>query len=162
MPSRAGFSLLELLLVLGILSLLSGLGFSAVQVIQRHLGHAESATLFAELETACRLYRLEHGDWPDGLRGGEVDLNGEGEKWQTALAPYLESIDPEKPLEDGFGNPSLFLVLDGDHDRRIQATDFRALPAASRPDGLRRRVALYSLDGQGRLASANWPRKGGR
>jgi len=153
---HSGHSLLELLVVLAVLGVLAGIGFAGAQGIRGWLARGETRALFLELQTACRLYRHEQGGWPPALLGGELALNGDGPDWRAALAPYLERPVIGCELADGFGNTRLFLLVDHDDDHWIGAAEFRALAPEARPERLWERVAVYSLDADGRLAAASW------
>lgn len=152
---RGGFTLLEMLLVIGIAVLMMGLSGSAWQGIRRWQAGAESRLLFMELENACGLYRQETGDWPAGLQEGELGLAG-SLALQEALAPYLERPLLGTTLRDGFGNTDIRLIVDADGDHWIEASDFAGLEPDRRPSRLWARVVVYSLGGDGRLGAASW------
>lgn len=151
-----GFSLLELLIVLGILSLLAGIGAGGSRGVRQWLAVNETRSLFMELENACQLYRMEQGGWPSALAGGETDLNEAGSGWRTQLASYMERRVLDQTLEDGFGNTRIYLILDEDGDHWIKSEQFETLDAAMVPSRIWSRVAVYSLDAEGHLAGANW------
>jgi prepilin-type N-terminal cleavage/methylation domain-containing protein len=151
-----GFSLLELLMVLGILSLLAGIGLSGSLGLRVWMGEIRSQSMMSELEAAMLLYRAEAGRWPAFSRSGEIALNDPEPAWRTILEPYLENLDPSEKLEDGFGNRAVFMVIDGDGDHWIESSDFEALAEHERPQRLWRRVVVYSLDGEGKLATSTW------
>ncbi|NDV63494.1 type II secretion system protein [Puniceicoccales bacterium CK1056] len=153
---KAGFSLLELLVVLGILSLLAGLATGGSKGIQNWLAASESQSLFMEIANACQQYRMEHGEWPEAFRAGETDLNAAAEDWSKALAGYLERRVLDRVLRDGFGNTRLFLVLDSDGDHWIEPGQFEAMEEGIVPDRIWARVAIYSLDEAGRLTAKSW------
>ncbi len=153
---NAGFSLLELLVVLGILVILTGGTMSAVTGIRQWQAKIRSDSVMNELELALRLYRSDTGHWPDKFSLGEVAVNVDGGASLEALEPYLESINPDETILDGYGNADLYLLIDLDGDNWIEANDFHALPASARPVRIRNRVTIYSLDKEGRLAACNW------
>jgi prepilin-type N-terminal cleavage/methylation domain-containing protein len=154
--SATGFSLLELLVVLGIAGLLAGGAMSAAVGLSQWQGMIRSRSIMNELELAVRLYRNDSGQWPDQLSRGEVAVNGNSLFILKELEPYLESLDPEKPVEDGFGNQKIYLLVDQEGDNWILGSDFRALPESARPERIRQRIGIYSLDEDGRLAASNW------
>jgi len=158
---RSGFSLVELLAVIAILAVITGMGASGFKGWRNWLAARETGQLFLELETACRLYRMEHGAWPPAFAGGEADLSAAGgADWRSALAPYLERPVIDRVLTDGFGNTRILLLVDTDGDHWIRADDFNALAADARPQRLWGRVAVYSLDGEGGLAARSWSDEG--
>lgn len=150
--------MLELLIVLSLLAVMAGVALPGAGAVRGWLARSESQSLFRELESACQLYWLERGAWPEGLLKGEVALDDGGQDWREEVAPYMERRLVGEELADGHGNTRLLLVVDGDGDRWIEAGDFSALDVAERPERLWRRVAVYSLDADGRLAAASWER----
>lgn len=151
-----GFSLMELVLVLGLLGLLAGLTAPALRGIRLWLSERESRLLFMEVETACRLYRMERGGWPDELTGREIFLNGGTVDWRRVLGPYMERPVADEALVDGRGNTDIRMVLDADGDHWIEGSELSGLTEAERPERLWARVAIYSLDTDGNLSAKNW------
>lgn len=151
-----GFSLVEVLIVLGVLSVFTGGVISAAAGIQQWQAKIRSGAIFNELELAVRMYRADHGQWPDFLMHGEVGLNEIGEDTLVELSPYLENLNPSSAVQDGFGNRDLFMIVDLEGDNWIESSEFRWLPESKRPEGIRQRVAVYSLHGNGQLAASNW------
>lgn len=155
-PQRSGFSLLEMMLVLGLLGIFAGIGLGGLPGLRTWMARQDSRSLFLELCTACQLYRLEHGSWPEVFLDGELALRESGTGWRRALAPYMERRVMDRELADGFGNTDLYLVVDGDDDHWIGDDAFEALAEGQRPSPLWSRVVVYSLDGNGRLAAWSW------
>lgn len=99
--SEAGFTLLELLVVLGIIVLLAT--FAAPQVL-RYLGKARTETARAQISaisTALELYSLDVGVFPPqqtGLQGLVQPVPGQA-RWK---GPYLKRADG---LIDPWGHP---------------------------------------------------------
>lgn len=156
LQDNKGFSLLEVLLVLGVMSILAGLATGGSKGIRNWLAASESRSLFMEMENACLQYRMNHGRWPPALGQTETELNADGGDWRDALAPYLERRVVDRVLRDGFGHTRLFLLVDLDGDRWIERDQFRALGEADRPERIWARVAMYSLDEDGALVSTSW------
>lgn len=102
----AGFTLLELLVVMTILVLLTVLGGS---VAMNYLGRAraDAARLqIDQLETGLELFRLDIGRYPiegEGLEALIAQPTGL-ERWQ---GPY---VDGEEILEDPWGTPMVYAV----------------------------------------------------
>lgn len=154
--SNSAFSLIELLLVMGIVGIFAGGAMSAAAGIQRWQAMMRSRTVINELETAIRHFRADNGHWPGIVEQGEININSPGGSLLESLGPYLESVNPEKIIEDGFSNQQIFLLVDVDGDNWIEKTDFRALESHLRPHRLRQRVAIYSLNASGQVAACNW------
>lgn len=147
---------MELVLVLGLLGLLAGVTVPAVSGVRAWLAGRESQLLFIEVESACRLYRMENGAWPGPMTQGEVALNATPGAWRDALGPYIERDIHEKPLADGHGNTDIRVALDVDGDHWVDGSQLRGLPESQRPVRIRARVAIYSLGTDGKLSAKNW------
>jgi general secretion pathway protein G len=107
---QAGFTLLELLVVLGIIALLAAL--VAPQVI-RYLSDARSSTANAQLkniESAVELYYLDNGRYPSA-ESGLVDLVTAPAGVAGWKGPYLKK---KQGLVDPWGKPFVY-VFPGAH-----------------------------------------------
>lgn len=151
-----GFTLLELVLILGVLGILAGISSPAIRGIRDWLADRESRLLFMELETACRLYRMEWGDWPEELANEEVELSADPATWRRLLGPYMGEGPQDGMLSDGHGNTDIRLVLDADGDHWIEGSRLIGVPEADRTERLWARVAIYSLDADGNLVAKSW------
>ena len=156
LSGASGFSLLELLLVLGVMAILLAAALPGLQATRRWLAGIESDSLFAELQTAFRLLHLEHGRWPASIRESEIAINEEDAPWRMELARYMESPLRGVRLRDGEGNSRIFAVLDLDGDRWIRPEDFVAMPRPERPEAIWARIVFYSMDESGQIAFWSW------
>lgn len=104
LPRRArdeGFTLLELLVVLGILTLL--VAIASPQVL-RYLGTAKTETARAQISaiaTALELYHLDNGDFPTQL-ATLVERPPSAQRWN---GPYLKK---SQGLVDPWGRPYIY------------------------------------------------------
>src|SRR5574337_943431 len=62
---RAGFTLTELLVVIGIILLLLGLLLPALSIVKRHAVRTKCITLIHQVDAACDIYRNLNGAYPD-------------------------------------------------------------------------------------------------
>ncbi|WP_237226006.1 type II secretion system major pseudopilin GspG [Rubinisphaera sp. JC750] len=92
-PSRLGFTLLEVLLVLAIL------GVIAAMVVPQLLGRQQKAmvdttrTSITNLEQALKMYAIDHdGQYPEGSQEALNTLMQPTDRNGQAMAPYLESL----------------------------------------------------------------------
>lgn len=104
--AEAGFTLLELLVVLGILALLATVGYPQVL---RYLGVARTETAKAQLSaiaTSLELYALDNGGFPSQQAGlnALVQAPAGAKHWR---GPYLKKAEG---LIDPWGRPYQFRV----------------------------------------------------
>lgn len=102
----AGFTLLELLVVLGILALLAAVGYPQVL---RYLGVARTETAKAQISaiaTSLELYALDNGGFPSQQVGlnALVQAPAGARRWR---GPYLKKAEG---LIDPWGHPYQFRV----------------------------------------------------
>lgn len=100
----AGFTLLELLVVLGILAMLATV--AGPQVL-RYMGKAKTETARAQISsisTALELYSLDNGGFPPQQQGlvALVRAPGDAARWR---GPYLKRSDG---LNDPWGRPYVY------------------------------------------------------
>lgn len=151
-----GFSLLELLVVLGIIGILAGIGFSGMAGVRSWMAQYRTRVLFGEIESACRLYRHDHGTWPEALTPGIVEMNGCGESFWESLAPYLERMIEPGSLEDGHQNKDIRAGVDLDGDRRIPGASLPGIVTGVVPEAIWKPFIIYSVDENGALVACNW------
>jgi len=104
--AEAGFTLLELLVVLGILALLAAIGYPQVL---RYLGAARTETAKAQisaLATSLELYALDNGGFPSQQVGLKalVQAPPGSKRWR---GPYLKRAEA---LIDPWGTPYQYKV----------------------------------------------------
>lgn len=115
---RTGFTLLELVIVIAILSLLAAI------IAPKMMGRADDAKIadakiqIRNLETALKLYKLDNGDYPDTQQGLEALIS----KPATGNVPnkYREGgyLEQKKIPLDPWGNPYIYISpgIHGDFD----------------------------------------------
>lgn len=170
-----GFSLIELLVVLGVLAILSGLLLPASRAALRFGGAVQTKALFAHWTAGAELYRAEYGRLPvltvNGLLDAErlaVSLTGRDPQGQDVADERLNGnerrlsfvdLDSADWLErgprgagtvvlDAFGNADIAVLYDRDGDGWIRA-DEASMPVL-RPGNPR--------DGYGEGVALSWQR----
>lgn len=127
--STRGFTLIELMIVLAIVSLLSGVGYVNFSEARAQARDIERKADLRALQTAIELYRQQHGRYPAGCKGpnqwsgqdgtdyacevGDPSYNGPGQYIVShdladptiSFAPGFMSVLPTDPkLPDGISN----------------------------------------------------------
>lgn len=107
--SQAGYTLLELLVVMGILALLTAV---ATPQVMAHFGKAKNQSAQLQIEninTALEMYFMENGGYPSESAGLKalVEAPSEAPRWN---GPYLKKA---KNLLDPWGRPYQYTVSNG-------------------------------------------------
>lgn len=90
-----GFTLVEVLVALAIISLLTGVIFNALSGSREAGRDSKRVSDLEQISVALRLYAEQNDDYPAG--SGELGVGG---AIDTALAPYLPDV-PQDPRNDG-------------------------------------------------------------
>ena len=103
-PSRHGFTLIEVLLVLAILVIIASLTVVAVIPMQRSAYMRAAETQVKAFKTPLQAYRIDIGTFPDSSQGLEALRNPPSDlaapnKWR---GPYLESPVPLDPWSNPY------------------------------------------------------------
>jgi general secretion pathway protein G len=100
--NRAGFSLLEVLVVVAIIVMLAGVG--GYYVLQRYGEAQESRALLdaRRIAESCKQYQLKTGEMPGNLQILTQPVNGDAPLEKTVRDPWGKDYQMQV---DGFGNP---------------------------------------------------------
>lgn len=92
---NGGFTLVELLMVMVIIGVLAGLGFTGYKTLQRRAAVARADTYWRDLNGAVQMYKLETGSFPvpEG-DGPDETIQGYSEAVPELLADYLDLTAP--------------------------------------------------------------------
>jgi prepilin-type processing-associated H-X9-DG protein/prepilin-type N-terminal cleavage/methylation domain-containing protein len=153
---RSGYSLLELLVVLGIMAILMGLLIPAVQKIRDVANRGHCQNNLKQLSLALHQFHDSHGTLPMGHRSassGVFAYTG----WSLALLPYLERSREYADAVSAFAaNPSPFVDPPHQHlksvvsayqcrsDRRVATPQIARL--SNKPVGLMSYLGVSGLD----------------
>jgi prepilin-type N-terminal cleavage/methylation domain-containing protein len=108
---RAGFTLTELLVVMGIIAILAGLILPAVGAVRRSAASRAAKATIERIRLACQAYQADFGDYPPtSLVAFDVTTNGVNDGIESLLrclttrrehGPYLEFEEPDLANTDG-------------------------------------------------------------
>lgn len=73
---NGGFSMIELMVVVGIMVVLAGLLIAALPGIQSRINRNKVETFIAELESGLSKYQIDNGSYPLNEPGGDRDKTG--------------------------------------------------------------------------------------
>lgn len=100
--SENGFTLLELLVVLGIIALLAGI---VGPQVMKHMGASKTKAAKVQIEdlsAALDMYKLDTGKYPSTDQGltALVEKPSDGKRWN---GPYLrKTVVPKDPWQQGY------------------------------------------------------------
>ncbi len=143
--SRRGFSMVELMVVIGIIVILAGILIGSLPGIQAAINRNEIKAFLAELEDGLSKYQLDNGIYPlnepsgaglddkAGVQGagvlykhlsGDFDLNGEvdfekNEKIYVQKLDYHSNREARKPRSTNAGGEYLVIDAFGDPVRYL-------------------------------------------
>lgn len=164
-----GFTLLEVLVALGILSVLAALLLPSLGELRHQALKAQTRLQFERLRSAVLEFRAEYGHWPRvapagvletdrvdsalaGRSRGDEPAPGEGELLNQRSIQFFHTEpwdriflrDGSARLVDAFGNAEIGFMTDEDFDGRIVGDELVARPlrAGNPKDGWRRAPAL--------------------
>jgi len=148
---RAGFSLLEVLAVLGVLAILGGMALPASRAALDFARAVRTESLFAQWTAALELYRAEYGEVPEITEGGLLD----SERFAAALSG-LDSLGRE--LNDDRLNGNVhrrrFVTFVSGDWLRLDSPDQRAVVVDA--FGNSDIGVLYDRDGDGWIRDREW------
>ncbi|MEH2614489.1 type II secretion system major pseudopilin GspG [Bradyrhizobium sp. AZCC 1693] len=122
---NAGYTLLELLVVMGILAVLTAI---ATPQLMGYFGKAKTQSVQLQIEnigTALELYYMENGAYPSASAGLKalVEAPPEAPRWN---GPYLKKA---KNLLDPWGRPYQYAIIDSQYEVYSLGPTGKAKPA---------------------------------
>lgn len=129
----AGYTLLELLVVMGILAVLTAV---ATPQLMGYFGKAKTQSVQLQIEnigTALELYYMENGAYPSASAGLKalVEAPPEAPRWN---GPYLKKA---KNLLDPWGRPYQYNIADGQYEVYSLGPTGKATASAAQPSSFR-------------------------
>ena len=110
---RSAFTLVELLVVMAIVTVLTGLTLSAVQRVRAAAARTSCADRLRQLGLAAHHYHGTYGALPPGVTIGGTREPHRYMSWHTRLLPFVERADLWRQAEAAYG---------------LRPDDFRAAP----------------------------------
>jgi prepilin-type N-terminal cleavage/methylation domain-containing protein/prepilin-type processing-associated H-X9-DG protein len=126
---RQGFTLLEVLVVIAILSLVLGLVLAAIQRARSASSNAACKNHLRQLILAGHSYHNQFSHFPPGVSGEEESYPYMS--WHTRLLPYLEYESLWVDAQKAFQTQPDFLVIPP-HTAQLHAIKILGCPADSR------------------------------
>ncbi len=115
---KKGFTLMELLVVMAIITILAGMAIGGAQMARKRGGVTKTQSTIAALEAAIDMYEMDIGSYPaaGSLLTALTDENSQPAEWN---GPYLRV--KEEDLIDGqyvdaWGNPYAY-INPGTHNK---------------------------------------------
>ena len=140
---RRGFSLIELLVVIGIISVLTGLALPAVQAAREAARSAQCKANLKQMTLACHSFEATYGGFPPAVSvlsvPGMVGARANAVSTHVVLLPYLEKNDVFSSLN--FSVPLATSDDLGSANRTVTSTTITTFLCPSDP--------LASLSGAG-------------
>ena len=137
--ARAGFTLVELLIVIAILGILMSLVTAGAQTARRRGAVAKAKATIASLETAMAMYHSDVGVYPASGNAelvAALSVEPDDANWQ---GPYMEFKQDELvngELVDPWGAPYIYVSVNGGSpSHRTQSYDVYSLGPNGTDDG---------------------------
>jgi prepilin-type N-terminal cleavage/methylation domain-containing protein len=173
-----GFTLLEMLVVLVLVGIFSGLLFPGFTAIRRTTLQHRSRWQFCEIISALETYALHYGHWPTFLQPEEKPLALA--QFRRELVEALQGVDDgessihnadnvrffvfprsffnsDGAFVDAFGNENLSIVVRKNGRLRIPQEVF---PKSAREGmdagGITESLAIWSCDERGNICAKSW------
>jgi prepilin-type N-terminal cleavage/methylation domain-containing protein len=86
--SRGGFTLIEVLVVISIIALLSGMGFTGLRMANQKSKDKQTANRLAAFSSSVEQYRIDKGEYPIPARYDDM-TSVKGEAWRVGGAKAL-------------------------------------------------------------------------
>lgn len=110
---RRGFTLMELLVVVAIISILAGFVVSGAQIARKRGAMVKAKATIAALETAIAMYEVDMGDYPPSGNANMVTAlttgpGGEDSDWYGPYMKFEQESLGGGTLLDPWGNPYVY------------------------------------------------------
>ncbi len=96
---QRGFTLIEMLVVIAIISILIGIGINTFTIAQQKARDVRRKADLRSIQTALELYKQDKGDYPTGVAPYGLGPIAD-EPTKSEIAPYLPTI-PQDPKNTG-------------------------------------------------------------
>jgi len=159
----SGFSLVEVLVVLGVIGLLLAIFFPVVGGVQEQARTSKTKAQLAGYATVYQAFKADRGYYPTmGASGAEFNIADDNDAFIETLTgyaadggpmrdPYARQANPRQtryytfiPAEFADTDDPEAAGVDRDQNGVIAASDFKLLPATERPANLHGGVVFYT------------------
>lgn len=129
MKNKQGFTLIEMMIVTGMLAVLMGVAFSGITQARRQAKITKANAEVRELINAWLAYEAAYDDWPVSMQGNEIEASEENLKELLGdnddKTVYLNANIERGYMRDPWGVPYRFTLVKEENQNRI-SEDFEA------------------------------------
>jgi len=109
----AGFTLIELIVVIAILGILAGIGLTSFRTSQMKSRDAKRKSDLEQVQRAVEMYMNDYANYPTSSNDGEIMVNGSALTWGTdEFKDQKETLYIKQLPGDPRGNPEYCYVYD--------------------------------------------------
>ena len=109
----AGFTLIELIVVIAILGILAGIGLTSFRTSQMKSRDAKRKSDLEQVQRALEMYMNDYANYPTSSNDGEIMVNGSALTWGTdEFKDQKETLYIKQLPGDPRGNPEYCYVYD--------------------------------------------------
>ncbi|MCM8814990.1 MAG: type II secretion system protein GspG [Candidatus Omnitrophica bacterium] len=112
---KTGFTLIEILVVLVIISAIAAISMPAVRKARNKAAILKTKSIIASIETALFMYQTDMGDYPESTGSSTILFEAlmgpvDDENWKGPYMRFKQAdVDENKNIIDTWGNPIFYI-----------------------------------------------------